>query len=100
MRLYDRLFTVADPEAAEEGKTFKDYLNPGSVDILRGCLVEPGLAEAKPEERFQFLRHGYFIADAMDSKPGSPVFNRIIGLKDTYKGGKPGTKPAPAPIRP
>ncbi|MBI5576662.1 MAG: glutamine--tRNA ligase/YqeY domain fusion protein [Deltaproteobacteria bacterium] len=89
VRLYDRLFTVPDPEAAEEGKTFKDFLNPGSVNVLRGCMVEPGLAPTPPEERFQFLRHGYFITDALDSKPGALVFNRIIGLKDTYKGGKP-----------
>ena len=96
VRLYDRLFTAADPEGSQEGKTFKDYLNPDSVNILRDCLVEPGLANTPPEKRFQFLRHGYFIADALDSKPGSPVFNRIIGLKDSYKGGKPG----PGPTRP
>jgi glutaminyl-tRNA synthetase len=88
IRMYDRLCTVPDPEDVPEGKTFKDYLNPESVEILRGCLLEPGLAEATPGERFQFVRHGYFIADAVDSKPGAPVFNRIVALKDTYKGGK------------
>jgi glutaminyl-tRNA synthetase len=93
VRLYTRLFTVANPEEAEEGKTFKDYLNPDSAQILRGCLTEPGLADMPPGERFQFVRHGYFIADAADSKPGAPVFNRIIGLKDTYKGGKPPIRP-------
>jgi glutaminyl-tRNA synthetase len=84
VRLYDRLFTVPNPEEAEEGKTFKDFLNPDSIVTLRGCLLEPGLANAAAGERFQFLRHGYFIADAVDSKPGAPVFNRIVGLRDTY----------------
>jgi glutaminyl-tRNA synthetase len=82
--MYGRLFTVANPEEAEEGKTFKDFLNPESATILRGCLLEPGLADAQPGERFQFLRHGYFVADAVDSKPGAPVFNLIVGLRDTY----------------
>jgi glutaminyl-tRNA synthetase len=88
VRLYDRLFSVPDPEEAEGGKTFKDYLNPDSTVTLRGCLLEPGLAGTPPGERFQFLRHGYFIADAVDSKPDALVFNRIVALKDTYKGGK------------
>jgi glutaminyl-tRNA synthetase len=109
VRLYDRLFTVADPDAAEEGKTFKDYLNPDSVEVLRGCLLEPALADALPGDRFQFVRHGYFIADAVDSKPGAPVFNRIIGLRDTYKEGRAGkaetppadaSKPAPRSAEP
>ena len=88
VRLYDRLFTVANPEEAEEGKTFKDFLNPQSVEILRGCLFEPGLSDAPAGERFQFVRHGYFIADPVDSKPGAPVFHRIIELRDSYKGDK------------
>ena len=85
VRLYDRLFTVPDPESVEEGKTFKDFLNQASVEVLRGCLVEPALASAAPGNRFQFVRHGYFIADEADSKPGAPVFNRIVGLKDKYR---------------
>ena len=88
VRLYDRLCTVPDPEDVPEGKSFKDHLNSDSVEIVRGCLLEPGLAEANPGERFQFVRNGYFIADAVDSKQGAPVFNRIVALKDTYKGGK------------
>ncbi|MGE5699985.1 MAG: glutamine--tRNA ligase/YqeY domain fusion protein [Deltaproteobacteria bacterium] len=84
VRMYSRLFTAANPEEAEEGKTFKDFLNPESATILRGCLLEPGLADAQPGERFQFLRHGYFVSDAVDSKPGVPVFNLIVGLRDTY----------------
>ena len=89
VRLYDRLFTVADPENAEEGRTFRDFLNPASVEALRGCLVEPALASAVPGDRFQFVRHGYFIADEVDSTPGAPVFNRIVGLKDKYRPGTP-----------
>jgi glutaminyl-tRNA synthetase len=85
VRVYDRLFTVADPENVEEGRTFKDFLNPASVEVLRGCLVEPALASAAPGNRFQFVRHGYFVADEGDSKPGAPVFNRIVGLKDKYR---------------
>ncbi len=111
VRLYDRLFTVADPEGAEEGKTFKDFLNPDSVEILRGCMLEPEMAEASPGDRFQFVRHGYFIADAVDSKAEALVFNRIIELRDSYKEGRgvrpePGAasaakpKPAPRPALP
>jgi glutaminyl-tRNA synthetase len=85
VRVYDRLFTVADPESEEGGKAFKEFLNPASVEGLRGCLVEPALASAAPGDRFQFVRHGYFIADEVDSKPGAPVFNRIVGLKDKYR---------------
>jgi len=84
VRMYDRLFTVPNPEEAEEGKTFKDYLNPESVKILLGCRLEPGLTDTPPGERFQFLRHGYFISDAVDTRPGAPVFNLIVGLRDTY----------------
>jgi glutaminyl-tRNA synthetase len=85
VRLYDRLFTVADPETEEEGKPFKEFLNPASVEVLRDSLVEPALAAAAPGDRFQFVRHGYFIADEVDSKPGAPVFNRTVGLKDKYR---------------
>jgi glutaminyl-tRNA synthetase len=99
VRLYDRLFTVADPESVEEGKTFKEFLNPASVEVLPGCLVEPALASAAPGDRFQFVRHGYFIADDADSKPGAPVFNRIVGLRDTYKAGKARAPEPPEPGR-
>jgi glutaminyl-tRNA synthetase len=85
VRLYERLFTVADPESEEEGKTFKEFLNPASVEVLRESLVEPALAAAAPGERFQFVRNGYFIADEADSRPGAPVFNRTVGLKDKYR---------------
>ena len=92
VRLYDRLFTVADPENAGDGKTFQDCLNPRSLEIVRGCLVEPSLAKASPGEPFQFLRNGYFVADEVDSRPGAPIFNRIVDLKDRYRAGAPATK--------
>ncbi|HEY5995674.1 MAG TPA: hypothetical protein VIU29_01570 [Candidatus Deferrimicrobiaceae bacterium] len=88
IRLYDRLCSVADPEDVEEGKTFKDYLNPDSVAVLHDALVEPGLAGTPPGERFQFVRNGYFVADEVDSKAGALVFNRIIELRDSYKANK------------
>jgi len=87
VRLYDRLFTVADPENAGDGKTFRDCLNPRSLETVRGCLVEPSLAKASPGDHFQFLRNGYFVADEVDTRPGAPVFNRIVDLKDRYRAG-------------
>ena len=67
----------------EEGKTFTDYLNPDSLKVLENCIVEPGIENAGPGERFQFLRQGYFCADR-DSAPGRPVFNRTVALKDSW----------------
>ena len=81
IRLYDRLFAVASPGAGDA-----DYLtqiNPDSVRSIRAKL-EPGLASAKAEDRFQFERHGYFVADLRDSKPGAPVFNRAVTLRDSW----------------
>ncbi len=87
VRLYDALFAKENPHDAsddeEEGATFLDRLNPESMKALTGCLVEPSLAGAPVEARFQFLRQGYFVVDP-DSRPGHPVFNRIVGLKDTW----------------
>jgi len=85
VRLFDRLFTVADPEGVEEGKTFRDFLNPDSAEVLGGCLLEPGLAQARPGDRFQFVRHGFFVADEVDSRTGALVFNRIVALRDRYR---------------
>lgn len=79
VRLYDRLFTVANPA----GDDWKDALNPESVQILPACRIEPGLAAGRPEERFQFERQGYFCVDAKDSQPGAPVFNRTVTLRDS-----------------
>jgi glutaminyl-tRNA synthetase len=83
-RLYDHLFTKRDPNETEEGKDYKDNLNPGSLEALKGCKLEPGLKNAAPGSRYQFERNGYFFADPVDSKKGSPVFNRTVTLKDTW----------------
>ncbi len=83
VRLYDRLFTVPNPMSAEEGKTYLDYLNPNSLQVLTDCKLEPSLGEAAPGERFQFERKGYFIVDP-DSTPERPVFNRTVTLRDTW----------------
>jgi glutaminyl-tRNA synthetase len=83
VRLYDRLFSVEDPEAVPEGKTFLDNLNPDSLEVLREARAEPGLATATPGTRVQFERLGYFVVDP-DSRPGALVFNRTVGLRDTW----------------
>jgi glutaminyl-tRNA synthetase len=83
VRLYDRLFAVEDPERVADGKTFLDNLNSHSLEVLRECRAEPGLGRAMPGERFQFERLGYFCVDA-DSRPGAPVFNRTVSLRDTW----------------
>ncbi len=83
VRLYDRLFMDPDP-AGHKDIDFKDFLNPDSLQVLRHCKVEPGLAQAKPGERFQFQRLGYFAVDA-DSRDGNLVFNRTVTLKETWK---------------
>ena len=80
VRLYDLLFTRPDPGA--DGDLMAD-LNPDSVEMLTGCLLEPALAEARPEEPVQFERQGYFCLD-LDSRPGRLVFNRTIGLRDSW----------------
>jgi glutaminyl-tRNA synthetase len=83
VRLYDRLFSVEDPEIVPEGKTFLDNLNPHSLEVLREALVEPSLASALPGHRVQFERLGYFCVDP-DSRPGALVFNRTVSLRDTW----------------
>jgi glutaminyl-tRNA synthetase len=81
VRLFDRLFTEAQPDAG--GRDFLSVLNPNSKTVVQAYL-EPGLARTSAEERLQFERHGYFIADRVDHQTGRPVFNRITGLKDTW----------------
>ena len=83
VRLYDNLFSDPAPDAAD--KNFLDCLNPDSLEIRTGCKVEAFLASAQPQDRFQFMRTGYFCADSRDSKPGHLVFNRAVSLKDSYK---------------
>ncbi|MDA8339910.1 MAG: glutamine--tRNA ligase/YqeY domain fusion protein, partial [Nitrospiraceae bacterium] len=84
VRLYDYLFVKEDPNDVEEGKDFTDYINPKSLEVLKSCRLEPSLKDAKPGDRFQFERMGYFCVDSVDSKPGSLVFNRIVTLKDEW----------------
>ncbi|MBC9072250.1 glutamine--tRNA ligase/YqeY domain fusion protein [Thauera sp. CAU 1555] len=90
VRLYDRLFAHPYPGARREGdaegveRSFLDDLNPESMRVIRAWL-EPSLKHARPEDRFQFERHGYFVADRRDSRDGAPVFNRTVTLKDTWK---------------
>ena len=81
LRLYDRLFKVENP-AAEEGD-FKDYINTASLEIVKTAMAEPSLGSAKPDDRYQFLRKGYFCLDK-ESNPQQPVFNRTVGLKDAW----------------
>jgi glutaminyl-tRNA synthetase len=83
VRLYDRLFSVPDPDDAPEGGSFVDNLNPASRQVVR-AYVEAAAAEASPEQSFQFERTGYFVADRRDHAPGRPVFNRSVGLRDTW----------------
>jgi glutaminyl-tRNA synthetase len=83
VRLYDRLFSVENPETAEDGKTFLDYLNPRSLEVLSACQVEPSLSTIQAGARCQFERLGYFCADT-DSRPGALVFNRTVSLRDAW----------------
>jgi len=84
VRLYENLFTVPNPDEEGEGERFLDFINPNSEEILKGCKMEPSLISAKPEEKFQFLRLGYFCVDSVLSTPGKPVFLRSVSLKDTW----------------
>ena len=84
VRLYDRLFRSPNPEKAEDGAGFLENINPDSLQVLTGCRAEPSLGNAQPEDRFQFEREGYFCADIKDSKPGQPVFNRTVTLRDSW----------------
>ena len=85
VRVYERLFTAANPDAAKAGGgTYRDLLNPNSLEILRGCRLEPALAAAVAEERYQFERLGYYCLDAVDSTAEAPVFNQIATLRDSW----------------
>jgi glutaminyl-tRNA synthetase len=83
VRLYDRLFKVEEPDQSSEGKTFLDYMNTNSLETVQAKL-EPCLRDAKAGDRYQFERLGYFCVDTKDSKPGAPVFNRTVTLRDTW----------------
>ncbi|NHZ64214.1 glutamine--tRNA ligase/YqeY domain fusion protein [Massilia genomosp. 1] len=81
VRLYDRLFTEPQPDAG--GREWEPFLNPNALEVVTAYL-EPGMSAAEPGQRFQFERHGYFVADRVDSTPGKPVFNRVTTLKDSW----------------
>lgn len=84
VRLFDRLFTVANPDKERDGKSYVDFLNPDSLKIIEAACLEPGLADLAPDTRVQFERLGYFVVDEVDSRPGRPVFNRIVTLRDSW----------------
>jgi glutaminyl-tRNA synthetase len=84
VRLYDRQFITENPTGEKDGADFMNYLNPNSLEILTSCRVEPGLAGAKPESRYQFERLGYFCVDSVDSHEGGLVFNRTATLRDSW----------------
>ncbi|MDO4218804.1 MAG: glutamine--tRNA ligase/YqeY domain fusion protein [Synergistaceae bacterium] len=83
LNIYDHLFTLKNMADMEEGRDYKDYLNPNSL-VVENALAEPMLATAKPLDKFQFLRHGYFCCDKTSTKE-KPVFNLTVGLKDSWK---------------
>jgi len=84
VRLYDRLFTVENPNEERDGQDWKSFINPNSLEVLTGCQVEPSLAQAAPGARYQFERLGYFCVDLVDSQPGRLVFNRTVALRDEW----------------
>ena len=90
VRLYDRLFKEEAPEGLED-------INPDSLKVIKNALIEPAVIMEKPDERFQFERQGYFYADPIDYTDEKPVFNKIVGLKDSYAKKKKTTAPAPKP---
>ena len=81
VRMYDRLFIDEQPDAG--GKDFIEGLNPNSLKVVK-AIVEPSLAKAQPDQKFQFERLGYFVADRVDHKADKPVFNLAVGLKDGW----------------
>lgn len=82
VRVYDRLFVHEAPDRG--GEDFMRHLNPNALQVLDNCYIEPNLADAKPEQAFQFEREGYFVADRYDHSAQQPIFNKTIGLRDTF----------------
>lgn len=82
VRLYDTLFSAENPDEAAD---FMEHLNPDSLEVIENAMLEPSLVEAEPGMSFQFMRQGYFVADPVDSKPGKPIFNRTVTLRDSWK---------------
>ena len=84
VRLYDRLFSVPDPDDVPEGEAFTANLNPDSLVVLKDSLIEPSVGEDPSGTRYQFERLGYFVSDIVDSRPGALIFNRTVTLRDTW----------------
>jgi glutaminyl-tRNA synthetase len=83
-RLYDRLFSIPDPDAVEEGKDFLSVLNPDSLVAVPNAKIEPSVAGDPPDTRYQFERAGYFMRDPIDSTASRLVFNRTVTLRDSW----------------
>jgi glutaminyl-tRNA synthetase len=83
IRQYDRLFNVSNP-LADKSRGFLEFLNPHSLDIIPAAIVEPGVAQGAPGDFYQFERTGYFVHDSEDSRPGRPVLNRAVTLRDSW----------------
>jgi glutaminyl-tRNA synthetase len=83
IRLCDRLFTVPNP-LGDKRRDYRELLNPHSLDVIQGAVVEAPVAEGGPGDYYQFERNGYFCHDSVDSKPGRPVLNRIVTLRDSW----------------
>ncbi len=86
VRLYDRLFNHEAPDRAEGD--LRQYINPDSLRVVHDAWIEPALAQASPEENFQFEREGYFVADRIEHSAEQPVFSKTIGLRDTWNTGQ------------
>jgi glutaminyl-tRNA synthetase len=84
VRLYDRLFTKENPDDPQDQNDYKTYLNPNALEVITDAKLEPSLADAADEQRFQFERIGYFCKDNIDSLPKKPIFNRTTSLRDTW----------------
>jgi glutaminyl-tRNA synthetase len=91
VRLYDRLFSVPDPDEASEGRDLTALLNPTSLVVARGARIEPSVADDPPGTRYQFERAGYFMSDPVDSRHNSLVFNRTVTLRDSWEKIRQGT---------
>ena len=84
LRLYDKLFTIPDPDAVEDGKDFLSVVNSESLTVVNGAKIEPSVAADPIGSRYQFERTAYFISDVIDSTPGALVFNRTVTLRDSW----------------
>jgi glutaminyl-tRNA synthetase len=82
--MYDRLFSIPDPDAVPEGQDFISALNPASLEVLKGAKIEPSVGDDPAGSRYQFERTGYFMSDPVDSRAGALVFNRTVTLRDSW----------------